>query len=78
MKISIIIPCFNEVNTIEKIINRIIDQVSYEYEIIVIDDHSTDGSRNLLENQLKNKINHLFLNDKNYGKGYCLKKGTGP
>ncbi len=75
MKISIVIPCFNEVNTIEKIINRIINQVSFEYEIIVIDDYSTDGSRNLLENQLKNKINHLLLNDKNYGKGYCLKKG---
>ena len=75
MKLSIVIPCFNEIHTIEKIIDKIIEEVSYDYEILVIDDYSTDGTRELLENKLKFKINNLILNDKNYGKGYSLKIG---
>ena len=75
MKISIIIPCFNEVKTIEKIIDKIIENSNHEKEIIVIDDFSTDGSRSILENQIRNKIDVLILNDKNYGKGFSLKRG---
>ena len=75
MKISIIIPCFNELNTISEVIDKIIRTVPYDYEIIVIDDYSTDGTRELLENQLKGKITNLLLNEKNFGKGYSLKKG---
>jgi|TARA_B110000483_G_C18110197_1_gene509401 glycosyltransferase involved in cell wall biosynthesis len=75
MKISIIIPCFNEVKTIEKIIDKIIENSNHEKEIIVIDDFSTDGSRSILENQIRDKIDVLILNDKNYGKGFSLKRG---
>ena len=75
MKISIIIPCYNELATITEIINKIINTVSYDYEIIVIDDFSNDGTRELLENQLKEKITKLVLNEKNFGKGYSLKRG---
>ena len=75
MKLSIIIPCYNEVNTIEKIINKIKATTSYDYEIIVIDDYSTDGGRELLQGKLKGNLSHLLLNEKNFGKGYSLKKG---
>jgi len=75
MKISIIIPCFNENNTIEKIIDKILLLSSYQNEIIVIDDFSNDGSRENLEKIDKSKITKLILNEKNYGKGYCVKKG---
>jgi len=75
MKISIIIPCYNEKDTIEKIIDKIIKEVKSDYEIIVIDDNSTDGGRELLKTNIKDKINLLLLNEKNYGKGYCIKKG---
>lgn len=75
MKISIVIPCYNEFDTISLIIEKIIKTVSYDYEIIVIDDCSTDGTRELLEYQLKNKVTNLLFNDKNFGKGYCLKRG---
>ncbi len=75
MKISIIIPCFNEIKTIEKIIDKIIENSNHEKEIIVIDDFSTDGSRSILENQIRDKIDVLILNDKNYGKGFSLKRG---
>jgi len=75
MKISIIIPCYNESKTIKEIISRIIKDKSYDKEIIVIDDYSSDGTRNILKNELKILINCLILNDKNYGKGYSIKRG---
>jgi glycosyltransferase involved in cell wall biosynthesis len=75
MKTSIIIPCYNEEKTIEKIVDKILDLKNIDLEIIIIDDNSTDSSRNIIENKLKNKINKLILNDKNYGKGYSIRKG---
>jgi glycosyltransferase involved in cell wall biosynthesis len=75
MKISIIIPCYNELKTIKEIISRILEDKLYNKEIIVIDDYSTDGTRDILKNDLKNFISLLILNEKNYGKGYSVKKG---
>lgn len=73
--ISIIIPCYNEINTIEKIIDKIINQTTYKKEIIVVDDFSTDGSREILKDKLSNKIDKLILNEKNFGKGYSVRQG---
>ncbi len=81
MKLSIIIPCFNEVRTIEKIIEKIHLVQGINKEIILVDDFSNDGSRELIQTKLKNKIDTLILNEKNYGKGYSIiqakKKITG-
>ena len=74
MKISIIIACYNEINTIEKIVDKILLQKKHQLEIIIVDDMSTDGSRDLLEN-IKDKFDILILNSKNYGKGYSIRKG---
>tara|TARA_B100001939_G_C16903245_1_gene601019 strand:- start:172 stop:867 length:696 start_codon:yes stop_codon:yes gene_type:complete len=73
--LSIIIPCYNEINTIEKIIEKIINQTTYKKEIIVVDDFSTDGSREILKDKLSNKIDKLILNEKNFGKGYSVRQG---
>lgn len=77
-KVSIIIPCYNEENTIEKILKRVLEEtlnLNYlNFEIIVINDASTDGSQKILE-KYKNKIFKFLKNDKNFGKGYCLKRG---
>ena len=75
MKLSIIIPCYNELNTVGIIIDKVISSSDYNKEIIVIDDFSTDGSRKFLETLENKKIDKLILNQKNCGKGYCLKKG---
>jgi glycosyltransferase involved in cell wall biosynthesis len=75
MMISVIIPCYNEVITIKEIIDKVIKTKKYNTEIIVIDDCSTDGSRDILMNDLKNLIHTLILNDKNYGKGYSVRQG---
>ena len=75
MKLSIVIPCFNEEKTISEIIDKIINKVNLDKEIIVVDDCSTDRTRSILQNELKDKIDKLILNDQNYGKGYSLKEG---
>ena len=75
MKLSIIIPCYNEVKTINKILEKIILVCPYEYEIIVIDDFSTDGTREALLSLDKAKISKIILNEKNFGKGYSINKG---
>ena len=75
MKISIIIPCFNEENTIEEIINRIIKQKEIDKEIIVIDDFSSDQTRKILKEKLEDKIDKLILNERNFGKGYSIREG---
>ena len=48
MKVSIIIPCFNEVSTIETVVSKIRSQPLDIFEIILVDDHSTDGSREVI------------------------------
>ena len=75
MKLSIIIPCFNEEATIKEILNKIKKQNEFQKEVIVIDDFSTDKTRWILENELKDEIDQLILNTNNYGKGYSIRKG---
>jgi glycosyltransferase involved in cell wall biosynthesis len=76
MKLSIIIPCYNEDRTVETIITKINRTVKYEKEIIVVDDFSNDNSFEILNRLYKeNKIQHLIKNEKNYGKGYSVRQG---
>jgi len=76
MKISIIIPCFNESKTIRAILQKISDLKStHNFEIIIVDDNSTDGTRNILQNECKEFYTKLLLNEKNFGKGYSVRKG---
>ena len=75
MKVSIIIPCYNEQSTIKEIIKKISAQSNINKEIIVVDDYSKDKTREILQQELKDSIHKIILNDKNYGKGYSIKKG---
>ena len=54
MKLSIIIPCFNEINNLEKIILKIHKQKNITKEIILVDDFSKDGTRELIKKSLYN------------------------
>ena len=60
MKVSVIIPCFNEHNTVENLLNNVNQENSYDKEIIVIDDFSTDGTREILQ-KLNSKYTKLKL-----------------
>ena len=75
MKISIIIPCYNEAKTLNLIIEKIINKRNLDKEIIIVDDFSDDGTRNIIKNELSEKVTKILYNDKNYGKGYSVRKG---
>ena len=55
--LSIIIPCFNEKRTILKVINQIKRLKNIRKQIILIDDYSNDGTRNLIRQKLQKKVN---------------------
>ena len=75
MKLSIIIPCYNEQKTISFILDKVRNLKDYDKEIIVVDDCSTDGTKEILK-KLENSIEiKILYNDENRGKGYCIKKG---
>ena len=77
-KISVVIPCYNEENTISQVIIKVeksLLNLNIDYEIIVVDDHSSDDSSNKLiefENQKKIK---LFTHSQNFGKGAAIATG---
>jgi len=75
MKLSIIIPCYNEIRTLEKIIDKVNNQNLYNKEIILIDDYSTDGTREILKKRIEPKVQKIILNRKNFGKGYSIREG---
>jgi glycosyltransferase involved in cell wall biosynthesis len=75
MLITVLIPCFNEKKTIEEVVDRINDLKDLNLEIIIIDDNSNDGTKDLLKDKIQNKVSKIIFNNKNYGKGYCVKKG---
>lgn len=68
---SVIIPVFNEINTLQEIIKRV-HAVSLEKEIIIVDDFSTDGTRELLPNIKDVKV---ILQKSNQGKGAAIREG---
>jgi glycosyltransferase involved in cell wall biosynthesis len=78
MKVSIIIPVFNEVETIRAVLDAVNASSiwnRHEKEVIIIDDFSTDGTRDLLQNELLSKYSKLILHEKNKGKGAALRTG---
>ncbi len=75
MKISVIIPCYNEENTIIEILKKInIQKKNFDIEIIISDDGSTDKTINLLKENT-DLYDQLVENNKNSGKGFAIKKG---
>ena len=72
--LSVIVPCFNEINTIGKVIEKIKESPIKEKEIIIIDDYSNDGSREYLQNLTDNQIVTKFHN-RNLGKGAAISTG---
>ena len=75
MLVTVLIPCFNEKKTIAKVVDRINDLKDLNLEIIIIDDNSNDGTRDLLNDKIKENVSRIIFNNKNYGKGYCIRKG---
>ena len=76
LKKTIIIPCFNEICTIEKVINRVKNYINQADNIVVVDDCSTDGTTQLLKN-IENSNRYsglkLYFHNENLGKGSAIK-----
>lgn len=75
MKLSIIVPCFNEVNTLAQVIKAIHNSPIESQEIIVVDDYSTDGTRELLKQELEKEVDRIIYHPYNIGKGGALRSG---
>jgi len=75
IKVSIVIPCFNESNSIMDIIKAVIDSPVPNKEIIIVDDCSTDGTREILKKQIASLVDKIIYQDKNQGKGAALRTG---
>ncbi|WP_435355283.1 glycosyltransferase family 2 protein [Emticicia sp. SJ17W-69] len=71
MLLSVLIPAYNEVNNIEKILNKI-GEIDIPKEIIVVDDGSSDGTRELLS-RLKSDTLKIIFHEKNQGKGGAIR-----
>ena len=74
LKVSVVIPCYNEVKTIGNVIEKVRD-CGLDTEIIIVDDGSTDGTRELLKNDLVQKADRILFHKKNMGKGAALRNG---
>lgn len=75
MKLSVIIPCYNEANTISKIVDAV-RRASYpNKEIIIVDDFSSDGTREILMRDLASAVDAVLFHERNRGKGAAIRTG---
>ena len=77
MKLSVIIPVLNEKNTIHAILDRVRNASVDLQEIIIVDDGSTDGTAELLRNEISDPLYRIFFHGVNQGKGAAIRTGIG-
>jgi glycosyltransferase involved in cell wall biosynthesis len=75
MKLSIVIPCYNERKTIRTIVNAVRAAPVAEMEIIIVDDCSSDGTRDILRDEITPLVARVIYHDTNQGKGAALRTG---
>ena len=74
MNLTVIIPVYNEAKTIAEIIRRV-KSVGAATEIVIVDDGSTDGTRDILKTFSKDPLIRVFSHDRNQGKGAAVRTG---
>jgi glycosyltransferase involved in cell wall biosynthesis len=77
MKVSVVIPCYNERETIEEIVQAVRLSGVSDLEIVVVDDCSTDGTREILATRLRPTADVVLFHPENQGKGATLRTGFG-
>lgn len=75
MKLSIVIPCYNEQKTIRSIVEAVRAAPVASKEIIVVDDCSVDGTRAILQSEIAPLVDRIIYHDVNQGKGAALRTG---
>ncbi|MBW1745405.1 MAG: glycosyltransferase family 2 protein [Deltaproteobacteria bacterium] len=77
MKISVVIPVYNEIDTIEELVSRVL-MVAIKKEVIIVDNFSTDGTRERLKQVVQHQENvEVLYHNRNQGKGAALRTGFG-
>src|SRR6266446_8567934 len=75
MKVSIVIPCYNEKDTIEKIVEAVRNAPLTSREIIIVDDCSEDGTQAVLRERISSMVDRIIYHPVNQGKGAALRSG---
>ena len=75
MKLSIIIPCYNERATIRMIVDAVRAAPVAEKEIIIVDDCSQDGTRDVLQSEIQPLVDRIIFHERTQGKGEALRTG---
>ncbi len=75
MKLSVVIPVFNELSTLEQILRAVKASPVHDMEIILVDDYSTDGTRDLIREKLADEVDQVLYQPRNMGKGAALREG---
>jgi glycosyltransferase involved in cell wall biosynthesis len=73
--VSVVIPCYNEISTIEALVDAVEHATVRDKEIILVDDASTDGTRELIREKLESRVARAIFHDQNRGKGAALRTG---
>ena len=75
--VSIVIPCFNSQATIRKVLESVVNQTYKDYEIIIVDDGSSDNTKSVIEIFFKDKnIKHKYIYQQNSGPSSARNKGV--
>ena len=74
-QLSVVIPCYNERTTLGPLLDRVRASGVGDLEIVVVDDCSTDGTRELLQSGLEKQADRVIYHDRNQGKGAALRTG---
>ncbi|WP_193197638.1 glycosyltransferase family 2 protein [Nostoc sp. MG11] len=75
MRLSVVIPCYNELGTISKVVEAVKASPVKNCEIIIVDDCSIDGTTKLLRSKIEPQVDQVIYHNKNRGKGAALKTG---
>lgn len=75
MKLSVVIPVYNEVSTLSDLVAAVRKSPVVDKEIIIVDDGSTDGTRELLDREIRQQVSQVVLQPANMGKGAALRTG---
>lgn len=75
MKLTVVVPCFNELGTIAQIVQAIKSSPVENIEIVIVDDCSTDGTRELLKSTIESQVHKIIYHTVNRGKGAALRSG---
>jgi glycosyltransferase involved in cell wall biosynthesis len=75
MKLSVVVPCFNEVETIQSVLEAIRASPHEDKEVILVDDFSSDGTRQKIERDLMHLVDVFESHPRNFGKGAALRTG---